>query len=167
MPETSKKDRYLIYGHLFLTGKNPRKKRSEEFLTPLLYTPCKIEREGKNLKCSLLEETISLNTGALAELMKFDDEDEVEHLFEGLIDVVPDLPLTKDNMEIFITTLRSIIPGIEVELGEAKDTEDENDTDEETKKKQKQNYCRLKIRNYSYQKTFSHSRCLTRTYSNG
>lgn len=112
--EVSQKDRYLIYGHLFLTGRNPKRKRSEEFLTPILYTPCKLERTGLIIKCSLSEETISLNTGALSELLKSDDEDEVEHLLEGLIDAVPELPLNKEKLEIFTATLRAIIPDIEV-----------------------------------------------------
>ena len=115
--DISQKDHYLIYGHLFLTGKNPRRKRGEEFLTPLLYLPCKLERNGIKIDCSLTDETLSLNTGALAELVKYDDEDKVEHLLEGLIDVVPDLPLTDEGIQIFLTTLKSIIPGIN--LGEA------------------------------------------------
>ena len=116
--EISKKDRYLIYGHLFLTGKNPKRKRDEEFLTPLLYVPCKLERSGINIMCSLSDESLSLNTGALAELVKYDDEDKVEHILEGLIDVVPDLPLTEEGIQIFLTTLKSIIPDINFETSE-------------------------------------------------
>lgn len=113
--EISHKDHYLIYGHLFLTGKNSKRKRGEEFLTPLLYIPCKLERNGLSITCSLTDETISLNTGALAELVKFDDEDKVEHILEGLIDVVPDLPLTNEGIQIFLTTLKSIIPEVNIE----------------------------------------------------
>ncbi|MFH0702125.1 MAG: AAA domain-containing protein [bacterium] len=112
--EIFQKDRYLIYGHLFLTGKSSKKKK-EEYLTPLLYLPCKLERIGKNIICSMTDETLSLNTGALAGLIKYDDEDEVEHVFEGLIDVVPELPLTSEKIQIFLTTLKSIIPDIEIE----------------------------------------------------
>ncbi|MDD3150519.1 MAG: AAA domain-containing protein [Candidatus Gastranaerophilales bacterium] len=113
--DISQKDHYLLYGYLFLRGQSIRGKKNE-FLTPLLYVPCKLERKGLNIECSLTEETISLNTGALAGLMKYDDEDEVEHMFEGLIDVVPDLPLTAEKLQIFITTLKSIVPDIEVVL---------------------------------------------------
>ena len=59
--EMSQKDKYLIYGHLFLVGKNSRTKRSNEFLTPLLYAPCKLEREGMSIICSLQDEVLSLN----------------------------------------------------------------------------------------------------------
>jgi hypothetical protein len=110
--DISQKDHYLIYGHLFLTGKNSKRKRGDEFLTPLLYVPCKLERQGMKIVCSLTDETLSINTGALAELVKFDDEDKVEHILEGLIDVVPDLPLTDEGIQIFITTLKSIVPDI-------------------------------------------------------
>jgi len=114
--EISHKDRYLIYGYLFLKGRDPGKKRSEEYLTPLLYLPCKLERSGLNIECSLIDDILSLNTGALSSLMKYDDEDEVGHLFEGLVDTVPDLPLTTEKVQIFLTTLKSIIPKLEIEV---------------------------------------------------
>jgi len=114
--EISQKDRHLIYGYFFLVGKAPGKKRAEEFLTPLLYLPCKLERNGVNINCTLTEETLSLNTGALANLLKYDDEDRVDHIFEGLIDVVPDLPVTNEKLQIFFTTLKSIIPDIEITM---------------------------------------------------
>lgn len=112
--DAAQKDRYLIYGHYFLVGKNPRG-RKEEYLTPILYTPCKLERNGISITCSLTDDKLSLNTGALASLIKYDDEDEVEHIFEGLIDVVPDLPLSEDNIQIFLTALKSIIPDIDID----------------------------------------------------
>ena len=46
------KDKYLIYGYLFLVGKSS-KKRSNEFLTPLLYTPCRLEKNGININLFL------------------------------------------------------------------------------------------------------------------
>ena len=44
--ELGSKDKYLIYGYLFLVGKSNKSKRQNEFLTPLLYMPCKLERNG-------------------------------------------------------------------------------------------------------------------------
>ena len=35
--ENGQKDKYLIYGYLFLAGKNSKSRRYNEFLTPLLY----------------------------------------------------------------------------------------------------------------------------------
>ena len=112
--ETSQKDKYMIFGFLFLEGKSGKKKSVSEFLTPLLYIPCKIERSGANLALILTEENFSLNTGALSALMEYKDEDQAENLFCGLIDVVPDYPLTQEKMQIFLTTLKSIIPEIDV-----------------------------------------------------
>ena len=114
--ETSQKDKYLIYGYLFLTGKS-KTGRKNEFLTPLLYAPCKLERNGVNINCILTDEFISLNTGALAALMKkSDDEDETESMLEGLLDVVPTVPITQEKLDIFLTTLKSIIPDIDINL---------------------------------------------------
>jgi len=125
--EISKKDKYLIYGHLFLVGKSSKTKKHNEFLTPLLYTSCKLERNGVNINCMLTDEFISLNTGALTALMKKnDDEDEVESLLEGLLDVVPDLPVTKEKLDIFLTTLKSIIPDIDISLDHSSDEKDDN-----------------------------------------
>ena len=77
--ELGSKDKYLIYGYLFLVGKSNKSKRQNEFLTPLLYMPCKLERNGVNINCLPLDEVLSLNTGALAALMrKSDDEDETD-----------------------------------------------------------------------------------------
>ena len=113
--EVSQKEKYLLYGYLFLIGKNGRAKKNNEFLTPILYSPCKIEREGKNLKLLIQEETLSLNTGALAQLMRKDDEDEIDAMLQGLIDVVPELPLNEEKLEIFLSTLKSLIPDVEIE----------------------------------------------------
>ena len=83
--ELGQKDKYLIYGYLFLVGKSSKTKKHNEFLTPLLYMPCKLERNGVNINCIPLDEVLSLNTGALAGLMrKNDDEDEVDILLEGI-----------------------------------------------------------------------------------
>lgn len=121
------KDKYLIYGYLFLVGKSSKSKKANEFLTPLLYMPCKLERNGVNINCFGLDEVLSLNTGALAALMrKHDDEDEVDLLLEGILDVVPDLPITQEKLDIFLTTLKSLVPEIEImeNIGDFK--EDDN-----------------------------------------
>lgn len=77
--EMSQRDKYLIYGYLFLVGKTGKSKKHNEFLTPLLYSPCRLERNGININCIPTDEIISLNTGALTSLMKkSDDEDETE-----------------------------------------------------------------------------------------
>ena len=124
--ETGQKDKYLIYGYLFLVGKAKSGKKNE-FLTPLLYSPCKLERNGVNINCMLTDEFISLNTGALTALMKkSDDEDETESLLEGLLDVVPTVPITKEKMDIFLTTLKSIIPDIDITLNHDMDVKEDN-----------------------------------------
>ena len=120
--ENGQKDKYLIYGYLFLAGKNSKSRKYNEFLTPLLYMPCKLERDGLSIKCTLQDEVLSVNTGALTALMaKSDDEEETEQMLEGILDVVPPLPLTEDGLQIFITTLKSLIPDIEVKLNHEDD----------------------------------------------
>ena len=126
--ESNQKDKYLIYGYLFLAGKTKSGKKNE-FLTPLLYSPCKLERNGVNINCMLTDEFISLNTGALTALMKKnDDEDETESLLEGLLDVVPSSPVTQDKLNIFLTTLKSIVPDIEISLNHEMDIKEDNIT---------------------------------------
>lgn len=121
------KDKYLIYGYLFLVGKSSKTKKQNEFLTPLLYMPCKLERNGVNINCFKLEEMLSLNTGALTALMsKHDDEDEVDLLLEGILDVVPDLPITKEKLDIFLTTLKSLVPDLEIAENVGEFKEDDN-----------------------------------------
>ncbi len=126
--EMSQKDKYLIYGYLFLVGKSSKKKQNE-FLTPLLYMPCHLERNGININCIPQDEILSLNTGALTALMnKSDDDDEVEQLLTGLLDVVPDLPITQEKLDIFTTTLKSIIPDINITLNHSDDVNEDNIT---------------------------------------
>ena len=125
--DLGQKDKYLIYGYLFLAGKSSKSKRQNEFLTPLLYMPCKLERNGVNINCFPLDEVLSLNTGALAALMrKNDDEDEVDLLLEGILDVVPDLPITQEKLDIFLTTLKSLVPEIEIATNVDDYKEDDN-----------------------------------------
>lgn len=127
--ELSQKDKYLIYGYLFLVGKSSKSKKQNEFLTPLLYMPCRLERNGVNINCILQDEFLSLNTGALTAMMKkSDDDDEVEQLLEGLLDVVPELPITQDKMDIFLTTLKSIVPDIEIKIDHSEDVDEDNIT---------------------------------------
>ncbi len=128
LSDASQKDKYLIYGYLFLVGKAKSGKKSE-FLTPLLYSPCRLERNGVNINCMLTDEFVSLNTGALTALMKkSDDEDETETLLEGLLDVVPSVPITKEKMDIFLTTLKAIVPDIDITLNHENDVKEDNIT---------------------------------------
>jgi hypothetical protein len=131
--ENNARDKYLIYGYLFLVGRNGRSKRRNEFLTPLLYVPCKLERNGVNINCIRQEDILSLNTGALASLMKkSDDDDEVDSFLEGILDVVPDLPITKEKMDIFLTTLKSLIPDVEIVDDDSENADEDNVTRDET-----------------------------------
>ena len=135
--ELNQKEKYLIYGYMFLVGGNSKSRKKNEFLTPLLYMPCKLERNGININCMLTDEFLSLNTGALTSLMqKNDDEEEMEQLIEGLLDVVPTLPITQEKMDIFITTLKSIIPDIEVKLDHTEDVQEDNLSKETSNTKQ-------------------------------
>ncbi len=128
MSENSQKDKYLIYGYLFLVGKNAKTKRKNEFLTPLLYSSCKLERVGMNIECSIEDEGLSLNTAALTSLMNLSgEEDEIDNMLDGLLDVVPKLPLKEEDLSIFLTTLKSLIPDLEFELTEEEDLENNID----------------------------------------
>ena len=125
--EINSRDKYLIYGYMFLVGRNGKSKRRNEFLTPLLYVPCKLERNGVNINCIRQEDILSLNTGALASLMKkSDDDDEVDSFLEGILDVVPELPITKEKMDIFLTTLKSLIPDVEIAFDNSEDADEDN-----------------------------------------
>ncbi len=113
--DASPKDYQLIYGFLFLKGKSSRNRKNEDFLTPLLYIPCKLERDGLDINCTFQDNCLSLNTSALVSLMEFDDEDETaEHLLDGLIDYIPEMPLSNDKINLFLSTLQAIIPDIEI-----------------------------------------------------
>lgn len=125
--DLSTKDKYLIYGYMFLVGRNGKSRKRNEFLTPLLYVPCKLERNGVNINCIRQDDVLSLNTGALAALLKKgDDDDEVDLFLEGILDVVPDLPITKEKMDIFLTTLKSLIPDIEISEDTTEDADEDN-----------------------------------------
>lgn len=127
LSENSQKDKYLIYGYLFLVGKNAKTKRKNEFLTPLLYSSCKLERSGMNIECAIQEEGLSLNTAALTSLMNISgEEDEIDNMLDGLLEVVPKLPLKEDDLNIFLTTLKSLIPDLEFELKEDEENLENN-----------------------------------------
>ena len=118
---------------MFLVGRNGKSRRQNEFLTPLLYVPCKLERNGVNINCILQDDVLSLNTGALAALLKKgEDDDEVDLFLEGILDVVPDVPITKEKMDIFLTTLKSLIPDIEISSDPALDVAEDNVSKDET-----------------------------------
>lgn len=133
--ELNQKEKYLIYGYMFLVGGNPKSRKKNEFLTPLLYMPCRLERNGVNINCMLTDEFLSLNTGALTSLMqKNGDEEEMEQLLEGLLNVVPSLPITEEKMDIFLTTLKSVIPDISINLDHTDDIDEDNITKDTSSK---------------------------------
>src|SRR5574344_1910819 len=133
--ELNQKEKYLIYGYLFLVGGNGKNRKRNEFLTPLLYMPCKLKRHSNNINCMHTDEFLSLKTGALKSLMqKNGDEEEMEQLVESLLDVVPQLPITEEKMEIFLTTLKSIIPDIEVKFDHSGDVDEDNLTKDTSSK---------------------------------
>ncbi len=139
LSENSKTDKYLIYGYLFLVGKNAKTKRKNEFLTPLLYSTCKLERSGMNIECSVQEEGLSLNTAALTSLMNLPgEEDEIDNMLDGLLDVVPKLPLKEDDLNIFLTTLKSLIPDLELELNKTEELENNIEAENITPNPEKQ-----------------------------
>ena len=61
-------------------------------------------------------------------MRKNDDEDEVDLLLEGILDVVPDLPITQEKLDIFLTTLKSLVPEIEIATNIDEYKEDDNVT---------------------------------------
>ena len=61
-----------------------------------------------------------------AEMKKSDDDDENEQLIEGLLDVVPTVPITKEKLDVFLTTLKSIIPQIDITLSHDMDVKEDN-----------------------------------------
>ena len=95
--ESESKDKYLLYGYLFLEGKNSKAKKNNDFLTPLLYAPCSLNRSDTKIELSLEDDFLSLNTGALASLIKSKDEEEVDAMLSALLDVVPELVTTESE----------------------------------------------------------------------
>ena len=63
--------------------------------------PASLSARGKNIKLTAEDDILSLNTGALAQLIKKDEEEEVDAMLSGLLEVVPELPLNEDALEIF------------------------------------------------------------------
>ncbi len=57
---------------------------------------------------------------------KQDDEDAVDQLLSGLLDVVPTIPITDEALEIFLTTLKAIIPEIDINLDEKNNVDEDN-----------------------------------------
>ena len=150
--ELGSKDKYLIYGYLFLVGKSNKSKRQNEFLTPLLYMPCKLERNGVNINCLPLDEVLSLNTGALAALMrKSDDEDETDIMLEGLLDVVPELPITEEKLNIFLTTLKSLVPEVEISYNKS-----DYETEDNISKTDEQDFYKEKIDGENIEEVIEH-----------
>ena len=83
-----------------------------------------------NIECSLQEEGLSLNTAALTSLMNLSgEEDEIDSMLDGLLEVVPKLPLKEEDLNIFLTTLKSLIPDLEFELSQSEELENNVEED--------------------------------------
>ena len=78
--QLNKSDRALIYGEMFLIGKN-------KYFTPLIYRNIDIIRENGVLKIVFQDDEPILNVGAISSLLKCDD-DNISIIIEQLMETI-------------------------------------------------------------------------------
>ena len=78
--QLNKSDRALIYGEMFLIGKN-------KYFTPLIYRNIDIIRENGALKIVFQDDEPILNVGAISSLLKCDD-DNISIIIEQLMETI-------------------------------------------------------------------------------
>ncbi len=96
--EMNRRERFLVYGAIFLVGKGqPRgKSAGEKFCAPLLYYPARIDLEGSRAFVSAELDEQHLNFPLLSTFIDAESDEQAQAYAEAILAQVPSPPLTEE-----------------------------------------------------------------------
>lgn len=98
--EINRRERFLIYGSVFLVGKGQARGRSagERFCAPLLYYPARVDVEGGKAFVSVAIDEQHVNFPLLSTFIDAESEEQAQAYAEAILAQVPSPPLADDAL---------------------------------------------------------------------
>jgi hypothetical protein len=112
--DVNRREKFLIYGSIFLVGRGPMvgRKKGDLYCAPLLYWPGRIEQEGSQAYLSIDLEEQHINFPLLASLIDSDSEEQAQAYAEAILSQVPTAPFDVAAIREFAAVVAELIPDL-------------------------------------------------------
>src|SRR5690242_15352463 len=113
--DVNRREKFLIYGSLFLVGRGPAasaKKKGDLYCAPLLYWPARIEHEGSQAWMAVDLEEQRINFPLLASLIDAENEEQAQAYAEAILAQVPAAPFDLEGIREFASVVGELIPDL-------------------------------------------------------
>ncbi len=115
--EINRRERFLIYGSVFLVGKGQArgKNAGERFCAPLLYYPAHIELEGASSYVSVALDEQHVNFPLLSTFIDAESDEQAQAYAEAILAQVPSPPLQPDSLRELASLVGELLPDLDTE----------------------------------------------------
>ncbi len=112
--EVNRREKFLVYGSVFLVGRGPNvgRKKGDLYCAPLLFWPARIEQEGSRAFLSIDLEEQHINFPLLASLIDSDSEEQAQAYAEAILSQVPTAPFDVNVIREFAAVVAELIPDL-------------------------------------------------------
>src|SRR5690242_2417915 len=113
--DVNRREKFLIYGSLFLVGRGPAasaKKKGDLYCAPLLYWPARIEHEGSQAWMAVDLEEQRINFPLLASLIDAENDEQAQAYAEAILAQVPAAPFDLEAIREFASVVGELIPDL-------------------------------------------------------
>jgi hypothetical protein len=113
--EINRRERFLIYGSVFLVGKGQArgKNTGERFCAPLLYYPARIDLEGATAFVSASLDEQYVNFPLLSTFIDAESDEQAQAYAEAILAQVPTAPLQADSLRELASLVGELLPDLD------------------------------------------------------
>ncbi|HLY31244.1 MAG TPA: AAA domain-containing protein, partial [Ktedonobacterales bacterium] len=110
--DVNRRDKFLIYGSIFLVGRGPgaARRKGELYCAPLLYWPAHIEQEGSQAFLTVDLEEQRINFPLLASLIDAENDEQAQAYAEVILSQAPSAPFDNAAIREFAAVVGELIP---------------------------------------------------------
>jgi AAA domain/REase_MTES_1575 len=113
--EMNRRERFLIYGALFLVGKGQARGRNsgERFCAPLLYYPARVDLEGGHAYVSVALDEQHVNFPLLSTFIDAESDEQAQAYAEAILAQVPSAPLEEQALRELASLVGELLPELD------------------------------------------------------
>ncbi len=115
--EINRRERFLIYGAVFLVGQGQARGRNvgERFCAPLLYYPARVEMEGGRTFVSVALDEQHVNFPLLSTFIDAESDEEAQAYVEAILAQIPTPPLANDALRELGSLVGELLPALKTD----------------------------------------------------
>ena len=115
--EINRRERFLIYGSVFLVGKGQArgKNSGEKFCAPLLYYPARIDLDGAHATVTVALDEQHVNFPLLSTFIDAESDEQAQAYAEAILAQVPVPPLADDALRELASLVGELLPDLDTE----------------------------------------------------